>query len=74
VASDPKITGNGGSRKYNPAQPWQVVDSEELYLVNAWGKGYFSINDAGHVVVRPDTQPGNEIDLFEVVEGLKAAT
>jgi len=72
VASDPKITGNGGSRKYNPAQPWQVVDSQELYLVNAWGKGYFSINAAGHVVVRPDTQPGNEIDLYEVVEGLKA--
>jgi arginine decarboxylase len=72
VASDPKITGNGGSRKYNPAQPWQVVDSLELYLVNAWGKGYFSINDAGHVVVRPDTQPRNEIDLYEVVEGLKA--
>jgi arginine decarboxylase len=72
VASDPKFAGNGSSRKYNPAQPWQVVDSEELYLVNAWGKGYFSINDAGHVVVRPDTRPGNEIDLFEVVEGLKA--
>jgi arginine decarboxylase len=77
VASDPKIignsgTGNGSIRKYNPAQPWQVVDSQELYLVNAWGKGYFSINDAGHVVVRPDTQPGNEIDLYDVVEGLKA--
>jgi arginine decarboxylase len=40
--------------------------------VNAWGKGYFSINDAGHVVVRPDTQGTNVIDLFEVVEGLKA--
>ena len=77
MASDPKIignsgTGNGSTRKYNPAQPWQVVDSQELYLVNAWGKGYFSINDAGHVVVRPDTQPGNEIDLYDVVEGLKA--
>ncbi|MBS0417355.1 MAG: biosynthetic arginine decarboxylase [Proteobacteria bacterium] len=65
-------TGNGGSRKYNPAQPWQVLDSEELYHVNAWGKGYFSINAAGHVVVRPDTQPDREIDLYEVVEGLKA--
>jgi arginine decarboxylase len=72
VASDPKIPANGGSRKYNPAKPWQVVDSQELYLVNAWGKGYFHINDAGHVVVRPDTQPGHDIDLFEVVEGLKA--
>ena len=76
MASDPKLssagTGNGGSRKNNPAQPWQVLDSEELYHVNAWGKGYFSINAAGHVVVRPDTQPDREIDLYEVVEGLKA--
>jgi len=77
VASDPKIignngTGNGSTRKYNPAQPWRVEESQELYLVNAWGKGYFSINDTGHVVVRPDTQPGKEIDLYDVVEGLKA--
>jgi len=76
VASDPKLssagTGNGGSRKNNPTQPWQVLDSEELYHVNAWGKGYFSINAAGHVVVRPDTLPDREIDLYEVVEGLKA--
>lgn len=72
MATDPKIPGNGASRKYNPAQPWAVADSQELYFVNAWGKGYFSINDAGHVVVRPDTTSHNEIDLYDVVEGLKA--
>src|SRR3569833_44071 len=72
VASDPKLTGNGASRKYNPAQPWQVIDSEELYHVKGWGKGYFGTTAAGHVVVRPDTQTDREIDLFEVVEGLKA--
>jgi arginine decarboxylase len=71
VAADPKSAVNG-NRKYNPAQPWRIEDSLELYLINAWGKGYFSINEAGHVVVRPDTQPGNEIDLYDVVEGLKA--
>jgi len=72
VASDPKIAANGGNRKYNPGQPWSIEDALELYLVNAWGKGYFSINGAGHVVVRPDTLPDREIDLHEVVEGLKA--
>jgi arginine decarboxylase len=71
VAADPNSTING-NRKYNPAQPWTVEDSLDLYHVNAWGKGYFSINDAGHVVVRPDTQGTHAIDLFEVVEGLKA--
>ena len=72
MAADPKSAVNGANRKLNPAQPWGIEDSSELYQVNAWGKGYFSINAAGHVVVRPDTQPGKEIDLFEVVEGLKA--
>jgi len=71
VAADPKSAVNG-NRKYNPAQPWRVEDSLDLYHVNAWGKGYFSINDTGHVIVRPDPQGTNAIDLFEVVEGLKA--
>ena len=71
MAADPKTAVNG-NRKFNPAQPWRVEDSLDLYHVNAWGKGYFSINDAGHVIVRPDTQGANVIDLFEVVEGLKA--
>ncbi|HYL00081.1 MAG TPA: biosynthetic arginine decarboxylase [Steroidobacteraceae bacterium] len=71
MAADPKIALNG-NRKFNPAQPWRIEDSLDLYNVAAWGKGYFSINDAGHVVVRPDTTEEREIDLLEVVEGLQA--
>jgi arginine decarboxylase len=62
----------GGGRRPSPAQPWTIEDSLELYYVKAWGKGYFAINEAGHVVVRPDRQPDRQIDLYEVVEGLKA--
>jgi arginine decarboxylase len=71
VAADPKIALNG-NRKFNPAQPWGIEESLDLYNVAAWGKGYFSVNDAGHVVVRPDTTVEREIDLYEVVEGLQA--
>jgi arginine decarboxylase len=71
VAVDPKSALNG-ARKSNPAQPWRLEDSLELYHVNAWGKGYFGINAAGHVVVTPDAQPGRDIDLYDVVEGLEA--
>ncbi len=63
------IAANGPKRA---AAPWKVDDSRELYHVEAWGQGYFSINDAGHVVVRPNQRPGEEIDLFDVVQGLKA--
>jgi arginine decarboxylase len=71
VAADPKSALNG-ARKFNPAQPWRIEDSLDLYNVTAWGKGYFGINASGHVVVRPDTTAQHEIDLYEVVEGLKA--
>jgi arginine decarboxylase len=71
VAADPRSAFNG-ARKFNPAQPWRIEDSLDLYHVGAWGKGYFGINDAGHVVVRPDTTERSEIDLYEVVEGLQA--
>jgi arginine decarboxylase len=71
VAADPRSAVNG-NRKFNPAQPWRVEDSLDLYHVEAWGKGYFSVNESGHVVVRPDTTERYEIDLYEVVEGLQA--
>jgi len=51
---------------------WKVDDSAQLYQVDAWGSGYFGVNEAGHVVVRPDQRADREIDLFDVVEGLKA--
>jgi arginine decarboxylase len=69
VAVDPKTLAN---RPLHPASPWRIEDSLELYHVAAWGKGYFGINDAGHVVVRPDTRPERDIDLYEVIEGLQA--
>jgi arginine decarboxylase len=51
---------------------WKIEESLDLYQVEAWGKGYFSINAQGHVVVRPSMDPEREIDLLEVVQGLKA--
>jgi arginine decarboxylase len=53
------------------AGSWGSDDSAELYNIAAWGSGYFAINAAGHVVVRPDTTPAREIDLLEVVHGLR---
>ena len=59
------------ARGASAGRSWSVEDSLELYNVPAWASGYFSINAAGHVVVRPDTSAAHEIDLFEVVQGLQ---
>ena len=32
---------------------WTVTDAAELYEVADWGKGYFSVNQQGHVCVHP---------------------
>jgi len=50
---------------------WTVSDSAELYEVAAWGKGYFSVNPAGHVCVHPEKNPLRSIDLKALVDQLK---
>ena len=32
---------------------WSVESSRKLYNTAGWGDGYFSVNDDGHLVVRP---------------------
>ncbi len=49
---------------------WTTKDSVELYQVNAWGSGFFDVNDAGNVVVRPK-RDGTGIDLRELVDDLR---
>ena len=51
---------------------WSVADSRALYHVDAWGQGYFGVNELGHVVVRPEQNPERAIDLYDVIQGLKA--
>jgi arginine decarboxylase len=63
---------NNPAPKFAAPLGWKVADSAQLYQVDSWGSGYFGVNEAGHVVVRPDQQVGREIDLHDVVEGLKA--
>ena len=49
---------------------WHIEDSEELYNITGWGTSYFSINDAGHVVVTP-RRDGVTVDLKELVDELQ---
>ena len=62
---------DNGSRRSPAAIGHRVEDSVDLYAVDAWGAGYFGVNAAGHVVVRPSQEPTREIDLYEVVTALR---
>jgi arginine decarboxylase len=50
---------------------WTVRDSMELYSVAAWGAGFFTVNDRGHVEVRPSRDNGAGIDLLDLVHDLQ---
>ncbi len=54
-----------------PGPAWSTQDSADLYQIEYWGQGYFAVGEAGHVVVRPDRTPDRELDLFEIVRGLR---
>ncbi|MDE2305320.1 MAG: biosynthetic arginine decarboxylase [Gammaproteobacteria bacterium] len=63
---------NTPAKKLPAGHAWDLEEALDLYQVRAWGKGYFSINDQGHLVIRPDTGATREIDLYDVVRGLAA--
>ncbi len=49
---------------------WRIEDSEELYNINGWGNGYFSVNEKGHVQVTPRKQAGDSVDLSDLMREL----
>src|SRR6184192_761423 len=54
------------------AEPWTIAAARSLYNIEGWGIGFFDINDAGHVVVRPDRErTDRELDLFELASDLE---
>ncbi len=50
---------------------WTATDAAELYDVARWGKGYFSVDDNGHVRVHPTKDPQRWIDLKQLVDRLQ---
>jgi len=56
----------------DPANSWSLADSVDLYEVDRWGNGFFTVNKHGHVEVRPTRDPDQAIDLKELVERIQA--
>ena len=46
---------------------WDVESAISTYNVDGWGTGYFTVNSAGNVEVRPLQETGGSIDILEVV-------
>ena len=51
---------------------WTTEDSEQLYSVNRWGGGYFTVGDNGNLHIKPDlANPDMRIDFKAVVDEIK---
>src|SRR4051795_3933750 len=46
---------------------WDVEAAISTYNVDGWGTGYFTVNGAGNVEVRPLQEKGGAIDILDVV-------
>jgi arginine decarboxylase len=49
---------------------WSLRDAAETYAIESWGDGYFGINAAGHVSVKPNSEQTAELDLYEIAQSL----
>jgi arginine decarboxylase len=51
---------------------WNISAARALYNIEGWGAGYFDVNEAGHVVVRPDPdRPHVLLDLRDLAGDLE---
>lgn len=56
-----------------PSPAWTVDESKALYNIDGWGAGFFDVNAAGRVIVRPDPAvPERTVDLYELAVDLEA--
>ena len=47
---------------------WTIDDSVNLYGVDGWGNGYFTINERGNLAVSPRKEAGGTADVMEIID------
>ncbi len=61
------------AQDYHPKENWTIKKATELYGINNWGAGYFSIDPSGDVVATPSgSGDGPRISLLEVAKEVEA--
>ena len=59
------LAGGGGTKL-----KFTVEEARQLYGIENWGAGYFDINEAGSLTIRPIKNNSNQIDIKKVVDEL----
>src|SRR6476469_530369 len=64
-------TPTSRTRTWQAGEIFTASDATELYEVDRWGKGYFSISNEGHVLVHPTKDSSRAIDLKQLTDHLQ---
>ncbi|MEA2766928.1 MAG: arginine decarboxylase [Gemmatimonadaceae bacterium] len=68
----PATKNSHASAQTPPSEPWTIESARSLYNIEGWGIGFFDINEAGHIVVKPDREKTDrELDLFDLANDLE---
>ncbi|HYR91180.1 MAG TPA: biosynthetic arginine decarboxylase [Terriglobia bacterium] len=60
----------GHRNNWTNGDTFTISDATELYEVDRWGKGYFSISPAGNLMVHPTKDVSRAIDLKQLTDHL----
>lgn len=53
------------------SKKWSIHDAIELYNIEGWGAGYFSVNAEGNLTMGPEGLNGPQIAILDVVKELE---
>lgn len=59
-------------RQAGAAGSWSAADAEALYAMGSWSDGFYRVNDAGNVEVRPLPEGDLGIDIMRVLDAARA--
>ena len=52
---------------------WTAEDSIDLYGIENWGNGYFSVNDKGNIIIIPNRNTSQSVDVTDLIEEIEDA-
>ena len=56
----------------NQSLSWTIQNSSDLYGIDRWGKGYFTINEKGNISICPNGSKNKSHDLIELLDELES--
>jgi arginine decarboxylase len=52
---------------------WTADNSLELYGIENWGNGYFSVSDKGNIIILPNKDRSQFVDVMDLVEEIEGS-